>query len=302
MARQPSHIFIVGLNRTGTNLLRTIINCSPDVAICDETHFLKHWVGYRGYQREFANVGNILTEDGTKLIVDYIYMIRDTAFRGMNFWKWIQRNIPREKFLQKLLNSNRNDHAILDVVMDLYANGKAIRGDKTPAHIHSVPTLLKWYPDAKIIHMLRDPRAIFVSEKRRQKIEYTTLPYRVMGRSDFLLDLFLSSFISITWLRITKLHFKYQQKYSHQYRLCKYEEMIGHSEIVIRDLCKWLEIDFNEKFLNQTFQNSSLVSRHKANGIDTEANDRWKKYLDPWVNKLIIFLTKKKLLHFEYEI
>ncbi len=167
MAEQPSHIFIVGLNRTGTNLLRTILNCSPDVAICDETHFLKHWVGYRGYQREFANVGTTLSDDGIKKIVDYIYLIRDNAFRGMNFWKWIQRNIPREIFFQRLSNANKNEHAILDVVMDLFANGKPIRGDKTPAHIHSVSTLLEWYPRAKIIHMLRDPRAIFVSEKRR---------------------------------------------------------------------------------------------------------------------------------------
>jgi hypothetical protein len=261
MPEKPSHIFIVGLNRTGTNLMRTILNCSPDVAVCDETHFLKHWVGYRGYQRELKKTGDITTDTGINKIVNYIYQIRDNAFRGMNFWKWIHRNIPQEMFLQKLLDSNRNEHAILDVVMNLFANGKPIQGDKTPAHIHSVPTLLKWYPRAKIIHMFRDPRAIFVSEKRRQKIEYTTLPYRVMGKFDFLLNFFLSTFISITWLRISKLHLMYKKKYADQYRLYRYEDLLNRSEIVIKDICKWINIDFDDKFLNQTFQNSSLVTR-----------------------------------------
>jgi hypothetical protein len=63
-----------------------------------------------------------------------------------------------------------------------------------------------------------------------------------------------------------------------------------------------LEIDFYENFLNQTFQNSSLVLRHKKKGIDREAVDRWKQYLDPWVKKSITFLTKKKLLLFGYDI
>ena len=302
MADQPSHIFIVGLNRTGTNLLRTILNCSSDVAICDETHFLKHWIGYRGYQRELRNAGNILTDDGINKIVDYIYSIRDNAFRGTNFWKWIQRNIPREIFLQRLSNAHKTEHTILDVVMDLFAGGKPIRGDKTPAHIHSVPTLIKWYPRAKIIHMLRDPRAIFVSEKRRQKMEYTTMQYRALGRFDFLLNFFLSTFISITWLRITKLHFRYQKEHPGQYRLCKYEELIERSGFIIKDFCKWLEIDFDDEFLNQTFQNSSLVSRHKTKGIDSGAADRWKQHIDPWVKKWITFLNRRKLLDFGYDI
>lgn len=36
---QPSHIFVVGSPRTGTNIMRRVLNASEEVAICGETHF-----------------------------------------------------------------------------------------------------------------------------------------------------------------------------------------------------------------------------------------------------------------------
>jgi hypothetical protein len=70
---KASHLFIVGLVRTGSNLTRSILNnTTPDAGLAAETHDLKHWLGYRGFQREFASVGSLKTDADVKRMTDYV--------------------------------------------------------------------------------------------------------------------------------------------------------------------------------------------------------------------------------------
>jgi hypothetical protein len=281
--------------------MRRILNCSPEVAVCGETHYLGHWIGYQGFQHEFAKVADISTDAGAEKVVDYIYHIRPNAWRGDGFWGWVQKNSDRNQFLEKLLASDRSEHAILDVVMALYAGDKPIRGDKTPAHIHSLPTLLSWYPDAKIIHMFRDLRAIFVSEKRRQLMEYITLPYRILWRSELALEMVLSTNFIFHWLRAARLHRQYQELYPHNYHLCRFEDLTSDPETHLKKLCASLELDFSDRMLNLSYQNSSLIPRHQAQGIDASTANRWQKHLHPLTSKWLVWWSKKYLLEFGYQ-
>ncbi len=283
--------------------MRRILNCSDQVAICGETHYLGHWMGYKGYQRELARVADIMTNAGAAQVVDYIYHLHHNAWRGQGFWGWVQSNVERDKFLEQLLLSDRNEHAVFDLVMDLYAGAKPIRGDKTPAHIHSVTTLLQWYPNAKIIHMFRDLRAIFVSEKRRQLIEeYITLPYRLLWRSEFAVEVILSTNFIMHWLRVARLHQQYQQLYPNNYYLCRFEDLTNDPETQLRKLCDFLEIDFTDRMLRLSYQNSSLIPRHQAQGIDASSANRWQKHLHPLTKKWLTLWSKKYLLEFGYQI
>ena len=117
---KPEYIFIVGLSRTGTNLMRRILNCSEDIAICGETHFLKHWFGFNGFKNEFERIGDISTEIGREKITNYIYNLKNNWKRGRGFWRWIPRNIDRNEFDKNILMSNKNEHILLDLLMDLY--------------------------------------------------------------------------------------------------------------------------------------------------------------------------------------
>lgn len=294
---QPSHIFIVGSFRTGTSLTRNILNCSEKVAICDETHFLGHMIG-KGFRHKFARVGDLSTDTGAKKVIDYIYNLRHK-----NFWRWVQRNVAREEFLQRLLESDRTDRALFDLVMAFYANGKPIRGEKTPAHIHYVPTLLEWFPNAKIVHTFRDPRAIFVSKKKKKsKQENVPLRYHLLRKSESIFEIYLSFNVLITWLRIVQLHHRYQQLYPNNYYLSKYEDLISDPETCLRKLCDFLAIDFTEAMLQQTVVNSSFVSRQdQVQGFDISAIDRWREHLPPVINKWFVLWCEKHLLEFGYQ-
>lgn len=299
---QPSHSFIVGSFRSGTTLMRHILNSSQDIAICGETHFLGDLFGQKyGFRYKFAKIGNIATDDGAAKVVDYIYNLRVS-----NFWDWIQKNVAREEFLSRLLESDRTDRALFDLVMAFYANanGKSVRGEKTPFHIYYVPTLLEWFPQAKIVHIFRDPRAILASKKKKTfKRKRLSLGYRILRQLGPLFDAYLSLNVLIHWLHIVQLHNQYQQLYPDNYYFLKYEDLIRDPKISLEKLCAFLEINFSAAMLQQTVVNSGFVLRDdQVQDFDVSAIDRWRKYLHPVINYWFVLWCKKHLLEFGYQL
>ena len=295
---KPSHIFIVGTGRSGTWLMRQCLNKHPDVALCGETYFLGSLV-LPGYRRRFARVGDLFTDSGARQIVDHIYH----GFRDPNFWRWVRSNIPHEDFLREVLASDRTDRALFDLVMRSYSADGQVRGDKSPGHVFHASTLLEWYPEAKIVHMLRDPRAVFVSKKTRVASgEWNTLPYRLFGRLGPALDIALVFDVLIHWRRAASLHHRYQRDHPHRYRMIRYEDLVGDPESHLRDLCEFLGITFTESMLQPTSTNSSFLPHGtRTDGFDVSAVARWRKQITPAQNRLYVWSCRRQLREFGYQ-
>ncbi|MDY6876429.1 MAG: sulfotransferase [Chloroflexota bacterium] len=317
---QHGYIFIVGSSRTGTSLLRNILNSSEDVAICDETHFFGDpktiasllrnvWHGSKkiarwgeshflerltnqGIRQELTMLGDISTDAGAEKIVDYLYH---------TCWHWAPHNFERKEFLHQVLVSDRTDRSLFDLVMACYANGKPIRGEKTPAHIHYVPTLLEWFPNAKIIHTFRDPRAIFTLQREKPFTRKgLNRRQRIFRRSALPLEIYASLDIAITWLRTVQLHHQYQERYPNNYYLFKYEDLLDAPQIHLKKLCDFLEIRLTEEMLQRTFQDSAFGPCSQTRESDTWAANCRREHLHPATNKLFVRLCKKHLLEFGY--
>jgi hypothetical protein len=67
-----TNIFIVGCNRTGTSLLRQILNKSPRVSIAPETHFLRRF-SQMGVRQKLEKFGDLSDERNTTQLVDFMY-------------------------------------------------------------------------------------------------------------------------------------------------------------------------------------------------------------------------------------
>ncbi len=320
---QPSHIFIVGSYRSGTSVLRQTLNRSPEVAICGESHFfcsprtitsLAKYVSNRpentltgieetrlaknlppGSWQAISKAGNISTDTGAERVVDYLYRERP------NFWSWLADHVDRPEFLRRLLASERTPRALFDLLMACYAGDEPIRGEKTPDHVYAVPTLLTWFPQAKVIHTFRDLRAIFVSE-RDKKFVQDGVPwrYRLFRRSPLIFEMYISSNVIVNWLRLAQLHEQYQKRYPNNYYLCRFEDMVSNPAVELKKICDFLEIDFTQAMLQQSFQNSSLVPRNQAQGFDKSAAERWRTHLHPTTHKWLVWWSKKQLQAFGY--
>ena len=302
MAR-PGYIFILGMDRTGTTLTRDILNCSKEIGLAGEAQYFKrrpHW-SFRndhGYRQIFAKMGDISTENGAEKVVEYIFSEQEKPSR---FWYFSQKSFNREDFLRRFLETDRSERAFFDLALVLHANGKPIRGEKTPANIYFVPKLLEWFPNTKIIHTFRDPRAIYAS--RMKKKEKYTLPLfnRMIRKTGIIFELYSSSITILGWQQAIQFHRRYKACYSGRYYLSKYEDLIRDPETALRNVCNFLEVDFIEEMLQPTVVNSSFVPKGQSPiGFDVSAIDRWRKHVHPLIYKWITLCCKKQLLEFGY--
>ena len=142
-------IFVVGNPRSGNTLLSSLLSSSSDLVVTPEIHFLTYWLSsYR-----------------------FLNLSRDRDFRF--FVKQFTRS-QRFGFLQldpettaRQLNSlqERNFKSVFEEVLESYRAGKDRPrvGEKTPGQFAHVETLLGWFPDARIVWIVRDPRAVVAS-------------------------------------------------------------------------------------------------------------------------------------------
>jgi hypothetical protein len=315
---KPSHIFVVGLPRSGTTLLRYVLNSSGEIAICGETHFfgsprLKSYItgkflpgnehpynqSIQGHGRKVIN----LIEEGGKSceivdrIADYLFSING------HYWRWFQDNMSREEFEKRLGVLDLTAKNVLDLLLTIYAKEGQIVGEKTPAHLYYVPTLLDWFPGAKAIHIIRDPRAVYVSHRRFIDLRTKSQSYGLRRRIVSKVKIILLFYVTFSWARAVSLHRVYSRMFSDRYYLCKFEDLILSPTTQIQDICHFLEMDFSKSMLQPVFHNSSFISwDEQMSGFEISAVDRWRKQLHPLLNRWIVTWTRGTLLEMGYEI
>jgi len=303
-SKATQFVFIVGVSRSGTSLMRRIMNSSDQIAISNENHFLGHLIASEGARYKFRRFGDLADDSNVCKLVDYIYsggFGKSSKLRGLSYqWRWIIERVKKEEFLQRILSTDRSERALFMVMMQVFADrkGKPIAGEKTPAHIRYVPTILEWFPEARIIHMLRDPRGIFVSELRRRKREPVTTPYKQLKHVAFLFKVYILLQTTFTWLDGAYRYHKYKELYPDNYYLLRFEDLIREPEKYIKQVCDFLGVGFQEKMLEQMVISKGFQEGQA--GFDAGAIDRWKHHIPPWIDTWFLLWFKKYLKGFGY--
>lgn len=312
---KPEYVFIVGLPRTGTKLMMNVLENSQDrpCYITPENFFLGRIIR-PGVRQKIRTIGDMSLDSNVRQLVDDMYAGK---FFGA-YWNRLRDGslgIKKETMLQSILDSDRSDQAIYSILLQMYAqaanNGtepeNIILGDKSGPHLYHVPTLLEWFPEAKIIHTLRDPRAILASEhKKLLHRSLAKLEKAGKRKQAILLKLkrpFLSLgivlYITTAWLYAVRLDHKYKKLYPNNYYLSKFEDLVNEPETSVRKLCQFLGLEFHSAMLNPPKIDSSY-STDKGTGFDKQALDRWRNYLKPWMNAWLLLWGKKYLKELGY--
>lgn len=271
-----------------------MLDSSEEISICPETQFLGYFIS-SGFREKIGEAGDLSNDANVYKAVESMYRF------GEGYWRWLQKNVDKASFAQSILETDRSDRAIFNLMMQLYARGKPILGEKTPTHLYYVPTLLDWFPNARIIHTFRDPRAIFVSElKKKEQPRFAESRHRRLLRVRFLFVSYILLQVTLTWLRAAHLHKRYQKLYPDRYYFLKFEDFLRDSEHHLGLLADFLDAEIPSQALESVTSTSSFTDKRGQPGIDTTAINRWRGQINPWINRWFLFWGWKQLREFGY--
>lgn len=148
-------IFVVGSPRSGTTMVRLLLDAHPEIAIAPESAFL-----FRMLDRAASLYRGLARPADVAAFIDDIRAIPSVV-------DWFPADLsPAE--LARTLPPRPTVAQVLDAVFSAYARtrGKARWGDKTPKNLHAWPSLLRHFPEARLLVVIRDGRDVALSIKR----------------------------------------------------------------------------------------------------------------------------------------
>jgi hypothetical protein len=216
----PSGIQIIGTQRSGSNLLRVILDQSPLISSPHPPHILVTFVPLlRQYGRLDASLYKMLIQD----VVDYV---------EANPVPWSGIRLDPEWIFE-----NSSSYSIFEINKLIYQSAAISKHAlywccKSMANVHFAAELQQHSPDLKYIYLYRDGRDVALSFKKAIVGEKHIHPLATQWYEDQVACLDLSERVG-----------------SHQLFSLSYESLIENPERVVPELCEFLNIDFSNNML-----------------------------------------------------
>ncbi|MDB5391462.1 MAG: hypothetical protein JWM11_7108 [Planctomycetaceae bacterium] len=275
---RDSLFFIVGPHRGGTTLLQAMLSSHSAITIPPETSFFDQiWSRQRqlGSLTDPVNFGRV-----GQYVNGPNCSVADLALN----WDEVTESLKA--------TAGGYDDLFLVLLM-LYANARGKRriGEKSPRHLFHVSAILKAFPQAKFMCLIRDPRAVVRSEME------TTWGSKSVGR------------ITRRWCRVARTATELQQRLQpSQFRLVRYEDLVQDAEAVLKGLCEFLGEQFEPEMLNfqerptieQGFRPDELWKHKTLRPVDRSRVDQWQTELTASQIAMIERRSREWLQRFGY--
>jgi omega-hydroxy-beta-dihydromenaquinone-9 sulfotransferase len=182
------------------------------------------------------------------------------------------------------------------------AAGKEIPCEQTPRNIFYAEALLDMYPQARIVHMIRDPRAVMASQKQRGRRRHL-----VRNKQALTLWESLRTRINYHPYTMAKLWRRAAQEARRLdgrsgFMILRFEDLLTEPERTIRRLCEHIGVPFEPSMLDVGQINSSHQSAvgGARRGIHKDAIDTWRTKLTPGEIAIAERLCGSLMSHYGY--
>jgi hypothetical protein len=262
--------FILGRPRSGTTLLKTLFDAHPNVKIPMEMPvFLTLYQKFR----------HVKTWDKRNILSFIDHVFQPGSFSSL---KIENLNIDRQIFTDDLLKME-NNCSLQDILIKLNEHSSSVFpkgeirlvGDKNPVYSVYMNRLIKIFPKAWFVCIIRDYRDNYISLKNLQEV---------------ILEAPVLTLQIARWVYVTKLFLACQNKFPDRFYIIRYEDLVENPQESFRELCAFLSIpydpvvfDFYRKKddLMKTFPSPSIEKIHQSlmEPVSTKRMGLWKTQL-----------------------
>ena len=215
-------LILLGVSRSGTTLLRVVLDRSPGVAIPDESFFVPLLARRNGR-----------TIDAERFLDDVsrIPTIRDWGLTPAD--------------LSARVRSGMRIGDAIAAVFEAYADaaGKPRWGDKTPMYMRHLPLLEELFPEAQYVHLIRDGRDAALSFLEMPEGPFTRTWAHPRTPAQF----------ACLWRKeVGDARALGRRVGPTRYLEVRYEELVADAESVVREICTFAAVAFEPAMLDYT--------------------------------------------------
>lgn len=265
-------VFIIGVPRSGTTLLAQLLNASEQISFGKESHFF-----------QFINKRKFKYKSDKEII--NAFLNRD-ANAYLKYFDWSNNELASIKNKTFQIKSLKEFSDFL--ITYLIVNRKTERwGEKTPGHFEYIDNISRYYPNAKFINIIRDPRDVYASH---QKIFWgSKSPLKFAKRYKKNVEIINAN------------------KNNPNFLLVKYEELISNPTRILNEICFFANLNFSEDMIDK-FSNSENLTYN--NGLEPWKNGKKNLTIEnktvknntknSQMESFVSFLLKKEIKQFNY--
>jgi len=269
--------FIVGNDRSGTTMLRLIVDRGPDAAVPPESMFLTDFAA------EFDAGGPGDAQAAERL------MRAVWEHPKVRLWELAQQPpaVPEH------LSGREAYRFIAAAPFEAYAarHGKRRWGDKTPHYVHHVDHLLRLWPGARFVVLVRDGRDVALSLRRMP-----FGPNNAWAAAQW-------------WARGISAGARAQREHADAVLTVRYEDLAQRPHDEVRRVCSFLDLSYSEDMLALEHVDPARIVPDQAawfptlfDGINTDAVGRWKREMSARDQRIFAAGAGAELARLGYEV
>jgi len=270
-AHDQPFIFVTGASRSGTTMLSRVLGNSDAVLPLNELHFFGGLVPVEECSTPMAR------ERASRVIAMTLARVaRDVWVKEPSDQEWMSaRRIVAELADEEVTG----DELFACTMADVLRNSSADRVcEQTPRNIYYARHLLKVFPNAKVVHVVRDPRAVLASQKDRYKM-------RKLGGKNVPVSEVIRLWLNYHPFSMMKLWRSATQEAQalrddDRFQVVRYEDVIGDPQATLQALCTELDIEFKDEMMDVPHWGSSTVAHSAAGGLSSASIDQWQSVLN----------------------
>lgn len=272
-------VFVVGCPRSGTTMLQLMLHSHPRIAVPPETRYL-----IPAYLRR-RSFGDMRLAQRRRALAEWVAGDRTTKFKELK--------IDKDEYVRQAVEGPGSLGSVLGLTFKMYADrfGKVRWGDKRPSYVKQIDYLLRMFPDAQFIHLIRDGRDCVASLKE--------MPWYAHN-----------SFHAVsTWAEAIDAGVKLRRTMPEDaYYELRYEDLTDDPSTELKKLCVFLEEDFDPAMISPREAASVAVPAHKVWHSNTHSDvtrarvGTWANRLDAWEVSLCEQVLGERLAANGYEL